>query len=72
VPNLVYAETGANVRLTMVAGEVICRDGEFTRIDAPALLQEVVEAASRFERDVAADPAVQSLPIVELTRDGRI
>ena len=31
--NLVYAETGRNVRMTMVAGRVIYRDGVFTRID---------------------------------------
>ena len=31
--NLVYAETGSNVRMTMVAGRVIYRDGVFTRID---------------------------------------
>lgn len=72
VPNLVYAETGSNVRMTMVAGRVIYRDGRFTRIDQEAVLDSVAEAAHRFEQDIAADPAVQTLPIVELTERGRI
>jgi 5-methylthioadenosine/S-adenosylhomocysteine deaminase len=72
VANLVYAETGGNVRLTMVAGRVIYRDGAFAGVDRAAVMSEVAAATARFEAAAAADPAVASLPIVELTRTGKI
>ena len=56
----------------MVAGRIIYRDGEFTDVDRKAVAAEVAAAARRFEADIAADPAVAALPIVELTRTGRI
>jgi 5-methylthioadenosine/S-adenosylhomocysteine deaminase len=72
VPNLVYAESGSNVRLSMVAGSVIYADGEFTNIDRKEVMNEIRAAAERFQGDVAIDPAVRSLPIVELTSAGKI
>lgn len=39
----VYAATGMEVALTMVAGEVLYRDGRFSRFDYPALCAEVRE-----------------------------
>lgn len=72
VPNLVYAETGSNVRLTMVAGNVIYRDGEYTNVDRHAVFAEATAAAARLQDAVAADPVTATLPIVELTREGRI
>lgn len=71
VPNLVYAETGANVRMTMVAGSVIYRDGEFANVDRQDFAADLDAATRRFESDIAGDPAVQALPIVELSRSGR-
>ncbi len=41
VSHLVYAATGHEVRLTMVAGEVLYRDGSFSRFDYDALRREV-------------------------------
>lgn len=41
VSHLVYAATGHEVRLTMVAGEVLWRDGRFSRFDYDALRREV-------------------------------
>lgn len=70
--NLVYAETGSDVRMTMVAGKIIYRDGVFTRIDQRAILRDVAAAASRFEDRLMADPNLRDLPIVRLTDDGRI
>ncbi|MGH2562397.1 MAG: amidohydrolase family protein [Thermomicrobiales bacterium] len=72
VPNLVYAETGSNVVMTMVAGAVIYDHGRFTRIDADEVTARVVEATNRFEEAVAGDPLVGDLAIVELTNTGRI
>ncbi|MEW5772635.1 MAG: amidohydrolase [Thermodesulfobacteriota bacterium] len=45
VSHAVYAATGHEVRLTMVAGKVLYRDGAFTGFDYPALLAEVAGAA---------------------------
>lgn len=45
VSNLVYAATGQEVRLTMVAGEVLYQDGVFTRLDLPAILATARTAA---------------------------
>jgi 5-methylthioadenosine/S-adenosylhomocysteine deaminase len=72
VPNLVYAETGSNVVLNMVAGKVIYQDGEYTNIDRQAVIAELKEASRLLEEAAAADPFVQDLPIVQLTREGRI
>ncbi|BBD07601.1 amidohydrolase [Desulfovibrio ferrophilus] len=41
----VYATNGGEVRLTMVEGEVLYQDGSYTRLDYPALLNEIREAA---------------------------
>lgn len=70
--NLVYAETGADVRMTMVAGRVIYRDGVFTRIDEQAILRDAAAAAKRFEARLNADPVVRGLPIAQLTSNGFI
>lgn len=70
--NLVYAETGADVRMTMVAGRVLYRDGVFTRIDERQILIEAAAAARRFEERLMDDPVLGELPIVQLTNDGRI
>jgi 5-methylthioadenosine/S-adenosylhomocysteine deaminase len=68
--NLVYAETGKNVRLTMVAGRVIYREGVFTRIDERAILRNAQAAASRFEVRLLADPVIADLPITQLSDRG--
>ena len=70
VPNLVYAQTGSGVRLSMVAGEPIYRDGSFTRIDADSISLQVAGAIERFQADITGDPVVANLPIVELTQHG--
>ena len=70
--NLVYAETGADVRLTMVAGRVIYRDGVFTRIDQQAILGDAAAAAARFEQRLMSDPVIPGLPIAQLTSNGYI
>lgn len=70
--NLVYAETGADVRMTMVAGRVIYRDGVFTRIDEQQILRDARAAAERFEGRLMADSNLREIPIVQLTNDGRI
>ncbi|TVM18486.1 S-adenosylhomocysteine deaminase [Oceanidesulfovibrio indonesiensis] len=41
VSHVVYAAEGGEVCMTMVAGEVLYKDGAFTRIDYPALLDRI-------------------------------
>jgi 5-methylthioadenosine/S-adenosylhomocysteine deaminase len=41
VSHAVYAATGAEVRMTMVSGEVLYNDGTYLRIDYPALVAEI-------------------------------
>lgn len=45
--NLVYAGTGSEVRLTMVGGDVIYKDGEYATVDISKLCEEVRNAAER-------------------------
>lgn len=45
ISHLVYAAQGADVALTMVGGETLYQDGKFTRIDYPALREEIRDAA---------------------------
>ena len=44
VSQLVYAASGAEVRLTVVNGRELYRDGKFTTCDYAALLEEIQEA----------------------------
>lgn len=72
VANLVYAETGSNVTMTMVAGQIIYRQGLFTRIDADQAVACAQTAAAFFEQDIGHDPVITGLPITRLTSAGLI
>lgn len=72
VPNLVYAETGSNVTLTMVAGKVIYQDGRYANVDVAEVHAQLIEASERLQSRAAADPLTSTLPIVELTKAGLI
>lgn len=72
VPNLVYAETGSNVVMTMVAGKVIYQDGEYTNVDRHEVIAQIVEASERLQSAVAADPLTHDLAITRLTNEGKI
>ena len=41
--HLVYCENGSSIRLVMVAGEIVVRDGRLTRVDEAALRAEIRE-----------------------------
>lgn len=59
---LVYCENGASVRLTMVAGEVVMRDGVLTRVDEAALKREARAMMAKFSQNSAeADAAAARL-----------
>lgn len=72
VANLVYAETGANVQMSMVAGRIIYRDGTYANIDSDQVISELSERVRQFEADIAADPVIAGLPISRLTSEGLI
>jgi 5-methylthioadenosine/S-adenosylhomocysteine deaminase len=72
VANLVYGESGSNVTMSMVRGEIIYENDEFTKINRQAIVDEVVLASTAFQELVAADQSVQDLPIVQLAREGVI
>ena len=44
ISNLVYAATGHEVTLTMVEGEILYHNGEFTRLDIAALREDIRSA----------------------------
>ncbi|OYU47628.1 MAG: 5-methylthioadenosine deaminase [Rhizobiales bacterium PAR1] len=59
---LVYCENGGSVRLTMVAGEVVMRDGVLTRVDEAALKREARAMMAEFRQNSAeADAAAARL-----------
>lgn len=41
VSNVVYAATGMENRLTVVCGKILYRDGRYTQVDYPALLEQM-------------------------------
>ena len=62
VRQLVYAERGAGLGFSMVAGEVVLRAGALTRIDERALLREVqAEFGALAERFDAAEASVRPI-----------
>jgi guanine deaminase len=46
---LVYAESGADLSLVMVDGEIVMRDGRFTRFDDAALFDEIAAEHERLK-----------------------
>ncbi len=61
---LVYCENGSSVRMTMVAGRIVYRDGQVTGIDEAALRREAREHAARLAgaQGAAAAAAAEWLP----------
>jgi cytosine/adenosine deaminase-related metal-dependent hydrolase len=57
---LVYCETGSSLRLTMVAGKIVVRDGSLLTIDEHALRQEARALAA--ELAGAAQTAREAAP----------
>lgn len=55
VNNLVYAASGEDVRLTMVDGKVLYRDGEYTTLDIERIKFEVAKRTKRIQKEVAGN-----------------
>jgi len=59
---LVFCENGSSVRLTMVAGKIVMRDGELLTVDEVALKAEIREAMSEYKTTFAqVDAHAQTL-----------
>ena len=52
--NLIYAAQGSDVRLTMVDGKVLYRDGQFTTLNQPELLSQAQAGALEMRRRLQA------------------
>jgi guanine deaminase len=57
VRQLVYTERGAGLDFSMVAGDVVLRDGRLTRVDEPRLLAEIEAEFRGLEAQYAAAEA---------------
>lgn len=55
VNNLVYAASGEDVRLTMVDGKVLYRDGEFLTLDIEKIKFEVAKRTKRIQKEIATN-----------------
>jgi hypothetical protein len=56
----------------MVAGKVIYKDGQFANVDVSEVHTRLLEASELLQSAVAADPLTDDLPIVQLTREGKM
>jgi 5-methylthioadenosine/S-adenosylhomocysteine deaminase len=61
VSHAVYAATGMEVRLNMVAGEILYHDGRFTRFSYPDLLEELGDVQKRINA-LHGDVILRNLP----------
>jgi len=57
--NLIYAAQGSDVRLTMVNGKVLYRDGKFTTLNREGLLQKARDGAETMRRRMEASGAAR-------------
>ncbi|MEZ4870395.1 MAG: amidohydrolase family protein [Caldilineaceae bacterium] len=70
VPNLVYAATGHEVRLVMVAGRVLVRDGQVLTADEAAIRAEAQTQATAVAQRVAADPVHLDMALLQPMAQG--
>lgn len=49
--HLVYCENGSSVRLTMVAGSIVFRNGKLQRVDEEEIKREIEELWPDYRRD---------------------
>ena len=70
VPNLVYAGSGHEVRMVMVAGQVLVRDGEVLTADEAAVRAAAQRQAEAVARRVVADPVHKGLALLDAMETG--
>lgn len=52
VSQTVYATSGAEVHMSMVAGEILYQDGDYKKIDYPALIEDAKEVAKWVQKTI--------------------
>jgi len=72
VPNLVYAASGREVKMVMVAGKILMRDGEVLTADEEAVRAEAQAQAEAVAQCVAADPVHKGMTLLEVMEAGRL
>jgi len=70
VPNLVYAATGREVKLVMVDGRVLVREGALVAIDEAAVVANVQEHALEVAAAVQRDPIHLEMALLQPMRTG--
>jgi len=70
VPNLVYAASGHEVELVMVAGRVLVQQRRVLTADEAAIRDEAQTLAEQVARRVAEDPLHHELALLEPMRRG--
>jgi 5-methylthioadenosine/S-adenosylhomocysteine deaminase len=72
VPNLVYAATGHEVTVVMVAGKVLVREGEVLTADEDAIRAHAQAQAEELAGRVAADPVHQGMALLAAMEAGQL
>ncbi len=72
VPNLVYAASGREVRLVMVAGRILMRDGQLITADEAAVRAEAQAQAERVAARVTADPVHREMALMAAMARGQL
>jgi 5-methylthioadenosine/S-adenosylhomocysteine deaminase len=70
VPNLVYAATGREVDVVMVAGRILVRDGCLLNVDEATVRAEAQEAAQELAAAVVHDPIHHELALLDAMDKG--
>jgi 5-methylthioadenosine/S-adenosylhomocysteine deaminase len=72
VPNLVYAASGREVSLVMVAGRPLVRDGQVLTADEEMVRAEAQRQAAEVTANVAADPVHQEMALMKAMAQGQL
>ena len=70
VPNLVYAASGHEVKLVMIDGKVIVREGQVLTMDEEAVRAEAQAQAEQIARRVAVDPLHRDMALMSAMEAG--
>lgn len=72
VPNLVYAASGHEVQMVIVAGRVVVADGRVLTADEDAIRAEAQAQAEALARRVAADPVHREMALMRAMAAGQL
>lgn len=72
VPNLVYAASGHEVQMVIVAGRIVVADGRVLTADEDAIRAEAQAQAEALARRVAADPVHREMALVGAMAAGQL